>query len=412
MRRIVGILGFGALLLAACTASPEAVPNTEVPVGTAPVVATTSGDTTGNTAPGTATAPLAETPRGPITAGSLAITPAFGGRTFDRPTELVAYPGGTYLLADQSGIITRLAGDGRDLGTFLDQRSVTLRSGNEEGLLSMALDPEFDRNRYVYLYASRGSPRRTMLARYTVTRDDTADPATELVILEFPQPFPNHNGGAIRFGADGLLYLGLGDGGSGGDPGNRAQNLQELLGKIIRIEVRNAAPGQPYRAAGDPGLAARGARPEIWAFGFRNPWRMNFDAAGTTLYVADVGQDRFEEVDAVVAGDNHGWPILEGVTCYRPANNCPRDGLVLPLATYPLRTADANCAVTAGPVIDRSFVYADFCSGKIWAVPVEGGAPVEVLDTSLRIASFGLGHEGAIYVLAHGGAIHRLTRVR
>ncbi len=241
--------------------------------------------------------------------------------------------------------------------------------------------------------------------------NDTVDPASELVILEIAQPFPNHNGGAIRFGADGLLYLGLGDGGSGGDPGNRAQNLQELLGKIVRLDVRNAVPGTPYRPAGDPGLTARGARPEIWAYGFRNPWRMAFDPTGTTLYVGDVGQDRFEEIGVAVAGGNHGWPIIEGVTCYRPATNCARDGLVLPLATYPLRT-EGNCAMTAGEVLDGALLYADFCSGKIWAVPVEGGTPVQVVDTSLRIASFARGHQDAIYVLAHGGAIHRLTRVR
>jgi glucose/arabinose dehydrogenase len=350
------------------------------------------------------------THRGPLGPGSIALTPAFGGRAWDRPTELVAYPGGQYLVADQSGLVLRIGTDGRDLGTFLDQRAVTLRAGNEEGLLSVALDPAFTSNRYVYVYASRGEPRRSVLFRYLVRPDDTVDPASELIILTVPQPFPNHNGGAIRFGPDGLLYLGLGDGGSGGDPGNRAQNLQELLGKIIRLDVRGATAAQPYRPAGDPGLTARGARPEVWAYGFRNPWRMDFDPATGALFVGDVGQNRFEEVDRVVAGGNHGWPILEGETCYRPASNCPREGLVAPLAVYP--TADGNCAVTGGEVLDGHLIYADFCSGRFWAVPVEGGSATLLLDSNFRIASFARDHNGDILAIPHGGAIQRLVRVR
>jgi glucose/arabinose dehydrogenase len=190
----------------------------------------------------------------------------------------VAFPasvGRSFLLADQSGIVTRRPRTDASSAPPR-QRAVTYRAGNERAA-RRGLDPAFSSNRYVYIYASRGNPRRTILARYAVTLSDVADPASELLLLSVEQPFPNHKGGAIRFGPDGLLYLGLGDGGSGGDPGNRAQNLQELLGKILRLDVRGATPAQPYRAAGDPGLQARGARPELWAYGLRNPWRMSSD---------------------------------------------------------------------------------------------------------------------------------------
>lgn len=363
---------------------------------------------------------MPSTPRPAPEPGDIALAPALGGRVWDRPTEVVTYPGGQYLVADQSGLVVRVAADGRDLGTFLDQRAVTLRAGNEEGLLSVALDPAFTSNRYVYVYASRGNPRRTVLFRYAVNQDHTADPATELVILEVAQPFPNHNGGAIRFGPDGLLYLGLGDGGSGGDPGNRAQNLRELLGKIIRLDVRAATREQPYRPAGDPGLAARGARPEVWAYGFRNPWRMAWDSeAGLSLLVGDVGQNRFEEADRVVGGGNYGWPILEGNECYRPASNCPREGLEAPLAAYP--TSGGNCSVTGGevyrgtsiPALHGYYLYADFCSGRLWAlgfdVSSENKAPIQLLDSNFRIASFVRDHNGDILAIAHGAAIQRIV---
>ncbi|MFN8637916.1 MAG: PQQ-dependent sugar dehydrogenase [Dehalococcoidia bacterium] len=410
LRAALGLAIAALLLGAACTTQP--VPTPPSGASTPNAAPTSSAGSSTSTAPApTALAPTGtpRSPLGPLVAGSFALAPAFGGRVFDRPVELVPYPDGSFLLADQSGLVTQLAADGRQLGMFLDQRAVTLRSGNEEGLLDVALDPAFASNRYVYVYASRGNPRRTMLARYVVSPADTVDPSSELIILEAAQPFPNHNGGSIRFGPDGLLYLGLGDGGSSGDPGNRAQNLQELLGKIIRLDVRAATREQPYRPAGDPALLARGARPEVWAYGLRNPWRMVFDPVTGGLFVGDVGQDRFEEVDRVVAGANHGWPALEGVTCYRPASNCIREGTVAPLAVY--SHAD-GCSVTGGEVVDGWYLYADFCSGRLWGVPIEGGSAVLLADTDLRIAAFARDREGNMYVLAHGGAINRLVRVK
>ena len=410
------------LLIGACggDAPPTATPG---PLSASPSDA--PAPTTPVGSPQTAPA-AAATPRVPLVPGSIALAPALGGRAWDRPTELVAYPGGEYLVADQGGLVLRVDADGRDRGTFLDQRGVTYRAGNEEGLLSVALDPDFRSNRYVYVYASRGNPRRTVLFRYTVNQDNAADPASELIILEIAQPFPNHKGGAIRFGPDRLLYLGLGDGGSGGsgaDPGNRAQNLQELLGKIIRLDVRGATRDQPYRPAGDPGLISRGARPEIFAYGLRNPWRMAWDTeAGLSLLVGDVGQNGFEEVDRIVGGGNYGWPIIEGEECYRPASNCPRDGLEAPLATYP--TSGGNCSITGGevyrgaaiPALHGYYLYADFCSGRLWALGFDGSVddkgPIQLLDSSFRIASFARDHNGDILAVAHEAAIQRIVSAR
>ena len=250
---------------------------------------------------------------------------AFGGLAFEWPVELAVYPvgqepGSSLFVAGQDGrvvVLRDVLGGGRPRGEelLLDISGQVARRGEEEGLLSVAVDPLFTANGHLWVYYSAaGVPRSTRLSRFTV--DLAADPGSELVIIEVEQPFPNHNGGAIRFGPDGMLYLGFGDGGSGGDPMAHAQNVATLLGSVIRIDVREASAAAPYAIPADnPFAGVGGAREEIWAFGLRNPWRMAFDREGGALWLGDVGQGAVEEIDVIERGANYGWNRLEGSRC-------------------------------------------------------------------------------------------------
>ncbi|HRC62510.1 MAG TPA: PQQ-dependent sugar dehydrogenase, partial [Dehalococcoidia bacterium] len=325
------------------------------------------------------------------------------------------YPGGRFFLADQAGLVSLLRSDGSDAGVLLDLRGEVLRGGNEEGLLSVALDPAFPARPYLYAYYSAANPRRTVLSRFEVA-NDRADAGSKLVIMEQPQPFSNHNGGAVRFGPDNMLYLGIGDGGSEGDPSGNGQNLGVLLAKIVRIDVRNASAARPYEVPRDNPFAGQaGARPEVWAYGLRNPWRMAFDRTDGRLWVGDVGASSVEEVDVVQRGSNYGWNRMEGDRCYSPRTGCDRSGITMPVATY---THDEGCSITGGvvyrgrelPALVGWFLYADFCSGRVWAVPAAGGEQRELFrdDSERRIASFAEDEAGEVYLLVHGGAVLRL----
>lgn len=314
------------------------------------------------------------------------------------------------------------------LSTVLDHRQKTSRDGNEEGLLGMILDPAFDRNGFLYAYYSAvGGARRTVLSRFSTAgtgENLRVDPASELQILEVPQPYPNHKGGALAFGPDGMLYLGLGDGGSGGDPQGNGQDItRNLLGSIIRIDVRNATKERPYTAPPDNPFAsgAGGARKETWAYGLRNPWRFSFDRETGGMWAGDVGQNAREEIDLIEKGRNYGWNVMEGVSCYRPANGCSREGLTLPVADY--AQDGGGCSVTGGyvyrgkalPALRGWYVYADFCSGAAWAFDTQGAThgsnpPVTVLRASgPSIASFAEDSAGELYVLCFDGKIYRLV---
>ncbi len=370
----------------------------------------TTTRTATTTAAGTTAAP-AGVPR------RIELEEAFGGVSFDRPVELGVYPGGRFFLADQGGLVTLLTPDGEADGTLLDLRAVVPQASYEEGFLSLALDPEFASRPYVYAYYSASEPRRTVLSRFEV-RDDTADRASELVILEVAQPFPNHKGGAIRFGPDGLLYLGLGDGGGAGDPSNNGQNLGVLLAKMLRIDVRNATAEQPYVVPSDnPFVEQEGARPEIWAFGLRNPWRTTFDLATGQLWAGDVGASAVEEVNILERGGNYGWDRLEGNDCHEPRSDCDRDGSIAPVASY---THDDGCSITGGvvyrgaalPALAGNYLYGDYCSGQIWALRADGGSePVTVAGTdgNRRVSSFATDAAGEVFLLIHGGPILRIA---
>jgi glucose/arabinose dehydrogenase len=323
---------------------------------------------------------------------------------------------GRLFIVEQRGSI-RVVRRGKLLPTpFLDI-SRLVRSGGEQGLLSVAFHPRYATNGLFYVnYTDRAGG--TVVARYRASADpDRAEAASALVVLSVPQPYPNHNGGQLQFGPDGTLYIGMGDGGSAGDPHGHAQNPNSLLGKMLRIDV-NVPPyavpkTNPFVGPGPP-------RDEIWALGLRNPWRFSFDRRSGDLYIADVGQDSWEEVDVQTAGsrggENYGWNIMEGAECFSPPSGCSRAGLTMPVATY--RTGQ-NCSITGGyvyrgtqvPTLIGTYIFGDYCSGRIWGLRKSDRAVWamrELLDTALRISSFGEDEGGELYVVDHGGAIYRL----
>ena len=404
---------------AASSATPGATSG--VPAGSASPTATAEGakptaasgsapatqPPSGGGAPAPAPAPQAGTPR------TLTFERALCGRTFSKPTDLGPYPGGRMYVADQTGTISLYGMDGTPSGTLLDIRGQVSTAGSEEGFLGVAFQPGAP---YVFVYYSvAGGERRTRLARFEV-QSDRAIAGGELVLFEQAQPFPNHKGGALRFGPDGMLYVGLGDGGSGGDPSNRAQNLGERLGKILRLDVRNSSSGAPYAVPGDnPFVSTQGARGEIWAYGFRNPWRLNFDAATGAMWVGDVGQYKVEEIDVVSRGGNYGWRRYEGNDCYKDCG--ARDGLTFPVATY--THADGGCSVTGGvvyrgrnvPALAGWYLYTDYCSGRVWAAPSQGGSAVQLLGNGgvKSVTAFGVDDAGEVYLAQQGGPLLRVT---
>ena len=313
----------------------------------------------------------------------------------------------------------------------MDIRERVSDRGNEEGLLGLAFDPAYESNGYFYVYYSAANPRRSVVSRFSVDPGDPdrADPSSEVEILAVPQPYSNHNGGHVVFGPDGYLYVGLGDGGSANDPRGNGQDRTTLLGTIIRIDVStldsigrySIPPGNPF--AGEGG----GVRPEIWAYGLRNPWRFNFDPATGDLWAADVGQNAWEEVDLIRPGANYGWNVMEGAHCtprrgltglLRSADDCDRAGLELPVVEY---GRDDGCSITGGyvyrggrlPSLAGAYVYGDFCSGRIWALRAEGGAVVEhrlLVDSSLSLSAFGENPAGELFMLSFDRTIYRFAR--
>ncbi len=298
---------------------------------------------------------------------------------------------------------------------FLDISRRVRSSDIEQGLLGLAFHPDYRNNgRYVVNY-TRVPDAATVIAEYRVSGDPSVSQTTERVLLVIPQPYPNHKGGMVDFGPDGLLYIGMGDGGSGGDPENRAQNREELLGKILRIDVDG---GVPYGSPPDNPFAAGGGRPEIFAYGLRNPWRFSFDRETRDLWLADVGQNEWEEIDLIQRGGNYGWRIMEGNHCFFPKSGCTREGLVAPVGEYPTRAP--RCSVTGGyiyrgtriPALRGVYMHGDYCSGEILGLFGDQGGlvgtPQVLLVTGYSISSFGQDQEGELYVIDHGGAVYRI----
>lgn len=295
---------------------------------------------------------------------------------------------------------------------FLDVTD-RVRYGGEQGLLGLAFHPAYKQNgRFVVNYVRR-SDGSTVIAELQVSSNPDRSQTVEKQLLVVAQPYPNHKGGMVEFGPDGFLYIALGDGGSGGDPGNRGQNRNELLGKLLRIDVDR---GTPYAVPRDNPFASGGGRPEIFAYGLRNPWRFSFDRQTGELWAADVGQNAWEEIDIVKRGGNYGWRILEGSHCFLPRDGCDRDGLIPPVAEY--AHDKGRCSITGGyvyrgsrlPALRGAYLYGDFCSGEIFVFA--NGTQRTLLSTDLQIASFGQDRDGELYVVGHGGTIHRIVEAR
>jgi len=320
-------------------------------------------------------------------------------------------------IVEQEGRI-RIVKNGQLPATpFLDITG-SVGAGGERGLLSVAFHPSYATNGYFYVdYTDNNGDTR--IERYTVgPNPDIADVASAKLILFIAQPYSNHNGGLVTFGPDGMLYIGMGDGGSGGDPQNRAQNPDSLLGKLLRIDVDH---GDPYAIpAGNP-FATSGGAPEIWALGLRNPWRFAFDRAAGLLYIADVGQDLWEEVSVAPAGQgglNYGWRIMEGLHCFNPTS-CSSTGLVQPVVEY----SHANgCSITGGfvyrgtraPSLVGQYFYSDYCSGWMRSFSYANGAVTGQTSWSLNVSlgnvlSFGEDSAGELYVLSAGGGVYRIA---
>ena len=347
----------------------------------------------------------------------LDIERVYPGLSFDRPVALAFPEDGARrgFVVEQAGRILFLKDE--DADTFLDIRDRVNDRGNEEGLLGLAFDPDFDSNGLFYVYYTANGPRRSVISRFSVGPGyNTADPGSEKVILEVEQPYANHNGGQILFGPGDFLYVGLGDGGSAGDPKGHGQNTGTLLGTILRLDVSSLDAAGSYAIPADnPLVGVAGARPEIWAYGLRNPWRFTFDSETGDMWAADVGQNALEEVDLVRPGLNYGWKIMEGDECY--SRSCDTRGLELPVTVY---GRDDGCSITGGyvyrgtrlPSLYGAYVYGDFCSGKIWALRFDGSRvteSIQLADTKLRISSFAEDADGELYILDLGGEIYRFA---
>jgi glucose/arabinose dehydrogenase len=315
---------------------------------------------------------------------------------------------------EQPGRIVVLQPGATTPTVFLDITSRVL-SGGERGLLGLAFHPQFETNRRLFVNYTRRPDGATVIAEYRVSATNpNLVENTESVVLVIPQPFSNHNGGMIEFGADGFLYIGMGDGGSGDDPQNRAQNIDDLLGKMLRINVDQANGSTPYSSPSDnPFFGATPGRDEIYAVGLRNPFRFSFDRATGQLYLGDVGQGVLEEIDIITRGGNYGWRVFEGTRCtgLGPAA-CNPANFQAPIAEYD--HSAGRCSVTGGYVYRGtraalpvgSYIYGDFCSGEMFLL--QGTTQSLLLDAGINISSFGEDEAGELYVVSLGGSVQRL----
>jgi glucose/arabinose dehydrogenase len=345
-------------------------------------------------------------------ASTAAWVPVVGG--LDRPVDLKHAGDGRLFVVEKQGVI-RIVRDGVLISEpFLDLRDRVGAGANEQGLLGLAFHPLFGENGRLFVnYTDTAGD--TVVARYLAS-GNRADAASEVIILRIAQPFANHNGGSLAFGPDGYLYIGTGDGGSGGDPHGNGQSLNTLLGKILRLDVDG---GEPYAVPTDNPYAASGeGAAEIWAFGLRNPWRIAFDRPTGDLYIGDVGQNRWEEIDVVPAGApggaNFGWNVREGLHEYAGDST---SALVDPAAEY---SHDFGCSVTGGLVVhdpalpawDGTYLYGDYCSGRVWGLRRSAqGAWLNgpLFETGASISAFGEGADGQVYLLDYAGTIYRLA---
>jgi len=410
------LVAFG---VAACSVT---VPSPSDP----PVVATTPAST-GSPAstPQPSAAASLEASSGPFVAANVQVATTLVAKVHGSALAIAAPKDGSgrLFVATQEGQIWSIGpGPAHDQTLMLDI-SKEITTGGERGLLGLALHPGFPADPRAFVnYTDLGG--NTVIASFRLSAADSTrfDPAFEKVILRQQQPYPNHNGGGVAFGPDGFLYIGLGDGGSAGDPHGNGQNLGTFLAKMLRIDVDHAPTGKAYAIPADnPFVSRNGAKPEVWLYGLRNPFRFSFDRQTGDLWIADVGQGRWEEIDVVRAGDpggeNFGWNVMEGNHCYQPADNCDTTGLSRPVSEY---GHDEGCAVIGGdvyrgsayPILDGGYLFSDSCSTTVWAIPATTTSlvqPTAVGQFPGSPAGFGEDEAGELYVALLNGSVLQLT---
>ncbi|CAG0929539.1 Quinoprotein glucose dehydrogenase B [Thermoflexales bacterium] len=424
------------LLLAACASPDNPAVRTQVSTRTATAAETTAPATTAqplatirsisthtpvetplpptDTARPQPTATASVQPGGELT---LALKPVIEGGLV-RPDYLTHAGDARLFVIEQPGRI-RIFQEGQLLERpFLDIVEKVTSNGNEQGLFSVAFHPDYKNNGQFFVNYTRRPDGATVIERYTVAQEDAnrADAQASKVILTIAQPEANHNGGQLQFGPDGYLYVGTGDGGGGGDRHGAIGNGQDrnaLLGKILRINVTDQdtytiPPDNPFGT-------------EVWSYGWRNPWRFAFDRATHDLYIADVGQNIYEEVHfqpaSSIGGENYGWRIMEGLHCFNPREGCDQTGLVLPIAEY--SHEEGGCSITGGyvyrgaqyPALNGLYFFGDYCTGYIWSLQRVGDQwqMDKRLEAGVLISSFGEDFNGEVYVIDHGGTIYQLT---
>lgn len=399
------------------TASPLAATATALPAPLdTPSAAEAATDTPAPAATPAATPTTAPTTAPNLSAINLSLELLASG--LDQPV-FATHAGdgsGRIFVLEKNGTIAVLTANGAPAGLFLDIRDRVGSDASEQGLLGLALHPSFGANGRLFTYYTdrRGD---TVISSFQADEDRaTADPESEIVLLTQEQPADNHNGGMIAFGPDGYLYAGLGDGGGAGDRYDNGQNLATILGTIIRLDVDG---DQAFVPADNPFVDRDRARPEIWAYGLRNPWRFSFDRATGDLWIGDVGQNQWEEINFQPAGsaggENYGWSITEASHCY-DADTCDRTGLTSSVAEY---DHDNGCSVTGGyvyrgqqPALQGIYFYGDYCSGRIWGTARDAGGgwqSKELIQSDVQISSFGETEDGELLLMDLGGAIYRLV---
>ncbi len=403
------LLAAVALLVAACGGAPGPIGPTPPVVTPAPSPSTTVPAPPPSPPPAS-TAPATAIGLDPLVDGLA--SPLFAGNAGDGS--------GRLFVIEQEGRI-RVIRDGRLVPEpFLDIAD-RVKAGGEQGLLGLAFAPTFAADgRFFVDYTDRDGTTVVSEFRAPDPAADRAGAASERTLLRIDQPFANHNGGALAIGPDGLLWIATGDGGSGGDPQGNGQRLDTLLGKLLRVDPRPAGRAPYAIPADNPFVGNADARGEIWAYGLRNPWRFSFDRATRDLWIGDVGQGTWEEVDhwpaGAAPGPNFGWNTMEATHCFRPAEGCVTDGLVLPVAEY---GHDRGCSITGGyvyrgtavPGLAGTYLYADYCNGTIWGLDAAADRPADrvLLESGASVASFGEDEAGELYVVDIAGG--RVLRV-
>jgi glucose/arabinose dehydrogenase len=344
---------------------------------------------------------------------ALRIERAYPSLSFTAPIFVTAIPGSNQLaVVEQAGVVRAFVdADATTTATTLLDISAQVRSGGETGLLGLAFDPGYASNGFLYVNYTVSNPLRTRVSRFTAV-GGVANPTSEAILLEFEQPFSNHNGGMVAFGPDGRLYVASGDGGSGGDPQDNGQRLDTVLGKILRLTT---TPGAVI-PADNPFVGTAGARGEIWAFGLRNPWRFSFDRQTGEMWIADVGQNAREEIDLGAAGANYGWRLYEGSLSFNNPAGIPASSLTAPVYEY---DHSVGQSITGGyryrgsavPALAGKYVYGDFVRGDVWALTLSGNAAAgnARIGGVQNPSSFGETAAGEILIVSYGGTLHRIV---